>query len=128
MPEPTVFGRRLKKLRTDRGWTQEDLAGKSGVPAAMISHFETGRRGQASADNLVKLANALEATIDYLLGRSEEPQLSSERVSAVLRSLATASEETIDSAADVVRALVERDQQRKKSDEAEGEGDSQDGE
>lgn len=44
------------------------------MPASSIAHFETGTR-KPSFDSLRRLANALEITTDYLLGRSEEPEL-----------------------------------------------------
>lgn len=73
MPTPTPFGRRLAETRTTRGLTQQELADKAKVSAAVISHFETGVRASASADNLVKLADALNVTIDYLLARTSDP-------------------------------------------------------
>jgi transcriptional regulator with XRE-family HTH domain len=125
VPEPKMFGRRLKERREARGWTQEQLAERSKVPAAMISHFETGVRGTPSADNLVKLANALDVTIDYLLGRAEEPNVASPRFSAALRGLANASGETVDNALTVVETLVQTDRERRKGDESKGKGDSE---
>ena len=123
MPDPTIFGRRLKQLRDSRNWTQEHLASRAGLPSAMISHFETGRRQKPSADNLVKLANALEVTIDYLLGRTDKPQVASDRFAAAFRGLTEASSETVDNVLDVVKTLVERDQQRKERDGDKGTGD-----
>jgi transcriptional regulator with XRE-family HTH domain len=72
MPKPSLFGRRLADARRLRGLTQEQLAERANVPAAVISHFETGVRASASADNLVKLADALQVSVDYLLGRTDE--------------------------------------------------------
>lgn len=122
MPKPTLFGRRLKELRDARGWTQEELADKAKLKPAVISHFETGVRGAPSADNLVKLSNALEVSIDYLLGRSDQPQVSSSRFSAAFRGLADASAETVDAALDVVQTLVDRERKRKEPDEGKGTG------
>ncbi len=73
MPTPTTFGKRLAELRATRGLTQQQLADKASIPAAVISHFETGVRASASADNLVKLADALTTTVDYLLARTDDP-------------------------------------------------------
>ncbi len=73
MPTPTPFGQRLADTRTTRGLTQQQLADKAKIPAAVISHFETGVRASASADNLVKLADALNVSIDYLLARTDDP-------------------------------------------------------
>lgn len=117
MPEPTLFGRRLRELRDARGWTQGQLAERARVPPAMISHFETGVRGAPSADNLVKLANALEVSLDYLLGRADQPEIASPRVAAVFRRLGNASAETVDAAIDVVDALVARERRGKTGDD-----------
>lgn len=69
-----LFRNRLRKARDLRGWSQADLAGKAGMPPSSIAHFETGAR-KPSFDSLRRLANALEITTDYLLGRVEEPDL-----------------------------------------------------
>jgi transcriptional regulator with XRE-family HTH domain len=85
----------------------------SGVPAVMISHFETGVRPSASADTLVKLANAFHVSIDYLIGRSDDAQISSSpKVEAVLRKLETASDTTINAVLAVAESLA--DEERKK--------------
>jgi len=38
------FGIRVKALRTERGWTQEDLADKSGVGRVFVSQLENGHK------------------------------------------------------------------------------------
>jgi transcriptional regulator with XRE-family HTH domain len=55
-----------------RGWSQTDLAEKSGMQPSAISHFEVGRRAP-SFENLKRLADALQVSMDYLLGRVAEP-------------------------------------------------------
>ena len=122
MVAPSIFGQRLKTLREARDLTQEELSARAGISAAMISHFETGRRQRASADNFVKLANALDVTIDYLIGRSDEPQVAGERFAAAFRGLSQASSETVDSALAVVKTLVDGDRQRR-DDGTKGKGD-----
>lgn len=67
-----IFGERLRSARELRGLNQRELSEKLGVPPSSIAHFEGGRR-KPSFENLHKLANALEVTTDYLLGRAEEP-------------------------------------------------------
>ena len=69
-----VFAGRLRDARERlRGLTQAQLAEKTGLPSTSISHFENpeGTR-KPSFDNLRRLANALEVTTDYLLGRSDD--------------------------------------------------------
>ena len=70
---PTEFEDRLKKTREARGLSQAELAKKTGLQPAAISHFETGNRSP-SFDNLRKLSDALEVSVDYLLGRINEEQ------------------------------------------------------
>lgn len=67
------FQDRLKKTREARGWSQSDLAKKTGLQPAAVSHFETGQRSP-SFENLGKLSDALSVSIDYLIGRIDEEQ------------------------------------------------------
>ncbi|MER8948077.1 helix-turn-helix transcriptional regulator [Mesorhizobium sp. M0809] len=69
-----IFKQRLKKARDLRGYNQEDLAVRAGMPASSIAHFETGTR-KPSFESLRRLAIALEITTDYLLGRVDSPDL-----------------------------------------------------
>lgn len=69
-----IFQRRLRQARDIRGWSQSELAAQAGMPASSIAHFETGTR-KPSFDTLRRLANALEMTTDFLLGRVDEPGL-----------------------------------------------------
>jgi transcriptional regulator with XRE-family HTH domain len=64
-----VFPVRLKRTRHSRGISQRTLAKKIGFHPTAISHFEAGRR-LPSLSSLVKIANALDISIDYLLGRT----------------------------------------------------------
>jgi transcriptional regulator with XRE-family HTH domain len=83
----------------------------------MISHFETGVRANASADNLVKLANALEVSIDYLLGRTDDLTPRAGGVeAALLRSLGDAPRDVIDSVVRIAQTLMQqnRDKERKR--------------
>jgi transcriptional regulator with XRE-family HTH domain len=43
------FGRRVRKLRTERKWTQEDLAERLDVTWVYISNLENGRRSPSFA-------------------------------------------------------------------------------
>ena len=68
---PDPFPQRLRAARLERGLTQGDLAGKAGLPPASISHFESGTRKPSFA-NLRRLAQVLNASTDYLLGRVDD--------------------------------------------------------
>ncbi|MGH8758723.1 MAG: helix-turn-helix domain-containing protein [Burkholderiales bacterium] len=67
----TVFPDRLRRAREYRGLTQGELAERAGLQPSAISHFETGAR-KPSFDNLRLLADTLDVTTDYLLGRVAE--------------------------------------------------------
>ncbi len=66
-----VFPERLRQARELRGLNQGALAERAGMQASAISHFETGGR-KPSFDNLRRLADALDVTTDFLLGRVKE--------------------------------------------------------
>lgn len=65
----------LKDCRENRNISQTALAEKSGLQPSAISHFEADSR-KPSFDNLRKLADALNVTTDYLLGREIQPNQS----------------------------------------------------
>lgn len=61
------FGRRLRKLRTQAGLTQLQLARLIGVSKSVISFYELQERAP-SPDVLIKLAGVFRVSTDYLLG------------------------------------------------------------
>jgi transcriptional regulator with XRE-family HTH domain len=63
------FPANLRALREVRQLTQAELGKRAGIGAASVSHFETGQR-TPSLDSLVKLADALQVSVDTLLGRA----------------------------------------------------------
>ena len=65
------IGRRIRIQRRYLNITQGELANMIGVSPSYIGHLERGNR-QASLETLVALANALDVSTDYLLGRTEK--------------------------------------------------------
>ena len=61
-----VLARRVRNLRTQRGWTQEHLAEVTQVTRACINAVEGGKQN-VSMDILVRIANALEVAPEKLL-------------------------------------------------------------
>ena len=80
----SIFSKRLNAARRMRGLSQSDLASKTGLKQVAVSFFETGRRAP-SFGNLKRLADALEVTTDYLMGRSDFAEIPMEIVSKSLR-------------------------------------------
>gem|GEM_PF-1102050 len=61
------IGERIKELRGERRWSQADLATKiGGADAGQISRYENAHIAP-SADAIVRLAEALDVSCDYLL-------------------------------------------------------------
>ena len=60
------FAENLKKLRKEKGWTQDDLAKKVRMHTKHISKYEMGLV-KPTSDAIVRIANALETSSDYLL-------------------------------------------------------------
>ena len=67
------MGRRMRDLRDSRGWTQKSIADKLGKKITTYSGWENGRR-LPPTEMVPEIARALECTIDYLYGRTNDPQ------------------------------------------------------
>ena len=65
------FSERLKKLRKDTGLTQVDVASKLGISQQAYASWERGAK-KPTQDNLVKIAQILNVSVDYLVGNSQE--------------------------------------------------------
>jgi transcriptional regulator with XRE-family HTH domain len=81
---PERFPEILREARENKKLSQTDLADRSGLQPSAISHFETGKRAP-SFENLKRLADALAISVDYLLGRAEEPKGSGPLVDQLFR-------------------------------------------
>ena len=64
-------GDRIKELRKKANFTQKQLASKVHVSSQVISNWERGYSTPDSED-VKKLAETLDCSIDYLLGREEK--------------------------------------------------------
>ncbi|MFP7313757.1 helix-turn-helix domain-containing protein [Bacillus safensis] len=67
-----LFGKRITTLRKKAGLTQEELAKKLNVTRSALSQYELGTR-EPNYDLLLKIADFFEVTVDYLIGRSDNP-------------------------------------------------------
>lgn len=61
---------RVRELREAKNMTQLNLGMKLEVAQETISGYEIGR-AEPNMDMLVKLADALDTSVDYLLGRTD---------------------------------------------------------
>lgn len=62
---------RIKQLRTQKNYTQKDLASLLSVKPTTVSGWELGRN-EPSIDMINKLSSIFSVTTDYLIGRSEK--------------------------------------------------------
>jgi transcriptional regulator with XRE-family HTH domain len=60
-----ALGERIRQLRVEHAWSQAELGERVGADSQRISRYEN-ERITPSIDALVRLAQALDVTIDYL--------------------------------------------------------------
>ncbi|MCT8349991.1 MULTISPECIES: helix-turn-helix domain-containing protein [Photorhabdus] len=93
------FGVRLKALRKQKGWPQKELAGKVEIRFQQLNKYESGLN-IPPAEMMVKLADVLGVTVDYLLTGNpvEDSPLANSRLFRrfqVLERLAQEDQETV---------------------------------
>ena len=65
------FSKKLKEIRLEQGLNQRELAHLSELSPQSISSFESGINSP-TVPSLLALANALNVSVDYLLGRTDD--------------------------------------------------------
>lgn len=68
-----ILAERIKERRQAKGLKQKEIAEKLNISRETISAYETGR-AQPTPQILLELANILETSVDYLLGRTDDPR------------------------------------------------------
>ena len=58
-----MFGENLKRVREEKGWTQQKLADESGVPVSTLRGYEQGQRSP-TWEAVVSIAEALGVSLD----------------------------------------------------------------
>jgi transcriptional regulator with XRE-family HTH domain len=76
--ETGIQGHRVRQLREDMHWTQEDLSKRvnamvGAINQSSISNVERGGKGMR-VDALAALAVVLQTSTDYLLGLTDDPE------------------------------------------------------
>lgn len=64
----------LKKLRKEAGLTQISLQMKTGIEQSLLSKFENGDRIPPT-ETLMILADFYNVSMDYIMGRTENPEI-----------------------------------------------------
>jgi len=68
------FGNKLKECRKDKGLSQSELAKLLGTNHSIIGKYERDEVNP-TVDAVRKLASALDTTLGYLLGESEDKEM-----------------------------------------------------
>lgn len=74
-----AIGDRLRLLREERGFLQQDVCQALNMAQSTLANYERNRR-VPKADMLVRFANFYHVSVDYLTGKKEPPTPSSRRV------------------------------------------------
>lgn len=69
-----VYYRRIQELREDHDKTQRDIAELLNMPQSQYWRYERGYR-DIPTDVLMYLADYYNVSVDYLLGRTNNPRL-----------------------------------------------------
>jgi transcriptional regulator with XRE-family HTH domain len=80
------LGERLARLRKERGFTQKELAAKTGLIQALISDYERGKL-RLNAEMILRFTTALEISTDELLQPGCGPKPARKPSRKVLRRL-----------------------------------------
>jgi transcriptional regulator with XRE-family HTH domain len=86
-----TVGDRIRLIRESKGMTQDQLASAAGISKGLISAVENNKRN-VSSQNLLHIANALGASIEYLLRGTPASEQNETLAVTVPPELATAAE------------------------------------
>lgn len=68
----SIFSDRLINARRAMGWTRKRIVSEIGIPYPTYSNYEQGKR-EPDITTIAKLAEKLNTSTDYLLGRTDDP-------------------------------------------------------
>ncbi len=117
---------RIRKLRVEKGLNQNDAARRVGLQPAALSHFENGIR-IPSFENLRKLADfytvsVYTVSVDYLLGRVDEPKASGPDAEALFRTIDGIDPDDLKALVAMARSLAARNRRQREEAAGDGEG------
>lgn len=69
-----IVENRLRQLRKSKGYTQVRVQMETGIEQALLSKYENSERVPPT-ETLVKLADYYNVSVDYLLCRTDNPQV-----------------------------------------------------
>lgn len=72
MPSTIDFGERLRTLRLKQNLSLQQVADALGMQKGTIGNLEHSRKNP-SVETLIELADFYDVSLDYLVGRSDDP-------------------------------------------------------
>jgi transcriptional regulator with XRE-family HTH domain len=73
-PDLKILSERLRQCRKDAGLTQAQLAIYADITEKAYQNYEALRR-EPKLEILVRIADTLDVSLDYLVGRSDEKKI-----------------------------------------------------
>lgn len=71
----SIFSKRVKQLRKDNGWSQDEMAQRLGVTRSAIGNWEQGTR-EPTYEMLEAIADVFNCEMQYLIGEKPASDLS----------------------------------------------------
>lgn len=101
------LGARIKAMRKTKHWSQKELAAILDIRFQQLNKYESGLN-TPPAEMLVKLADALDITVDHLLTGNpvEETPLANDRLFRRFKALETLVEEDREAVIRVIDAMI----------------------
>jgi transcriptional regulator with XRE-family HTH domain len=112
-----MFCKRLKKLRTDKNLTHQQMADFLGVTRQAYGNYENGKR-EPDFETVKRLADFFEVSVNYLLGSSNSPSPPSPKTKKLYDAIYRAEElpeENIEQVADALEALIKHHKEKTKN-------------
>lgn len=69
-----MYFRRIRDMREDSDLTQADVANLLGIAQTVYSRYERGFQ-TIPLEHLIKLADHYNVSVDYLIGRTQNPRI-----------------------------------------------------
>ena len=66
-----MLSNKIEKLRKEKGYTFAKLSELTRISTGRLCDLATGKRNNPTMDTLIKLADALDVTLDELVGRGD---------------------------------------------------------
>ena len=66
-----MLSNKIEQLRKEKGYTFAKLSELSGISTGRLSDLASGKRNNPTMDTLIKMADALDVTLDEMVGRKK---------------------------------------------------------